>query len=161
MTERELRRTAVIIPPKGRAVLCVWAAVPGLLAAPFVFWQGILPGLVFAALWAVLVFLARCRACSFAALLTAQDLAVQAGIAFAVTVLGARTLTVYSGIVLPVRQVFPRRAVTGVQQLRTPLLRLAGASVLIISAPGSRMFLPAVPAAQAGALAHALAEELP
>ena len=135
MTERELRRTAVIIPPKGRAVLCVWAAVPGLLAAPFVFWQGILPGLVFAALWAVLVFLARCRACSFAA------------------VLGA-------GIVLPVRQVFPRRAVTGVQQLRTPLLRLAGASVLIISAPGSRMFLPAVPAAQAGALAHALAEEL-
>ena len=45
MTERELRRTAVIIPPKGRAVLCVWAAVPGLLAAPFVFWQGILPGL--------------------------------------------------------------------------------------------------------------------
>lgn len=61
---------------------------------------------------------------------------------------------------LPVRQVFPRRAVTGVQQLRTPLLRLAGASVLIISAPGSRMFLPAVPAAQAGALAHALAEEL-
>ena len=94
-------------------------------------------------LWAVLVFLARCRACSFAA------------------VLGARTLTVYSGIVLPVRQVFPRRAVTGVQQLRTPLLRLAGASVLIISAPGSRMFLPAVPAAQAGALAHALAEELP
>ena len=136
MTERELRRTAVIIPPKGRAVLCVWAAVPGLLAAPFVFWQGILPGLVFAALWAVLVFLARCRACSFAA------------------VLGARTLTVYSGIVLPVRQVFPRRAVTG-----APLLRLAGASVLIISAPGSRMFLPAVPAAQAGALAHALAEE--
>ena len=56
--------------------------------------------------------------------------------------------------------VFRHRAVTGVQQLRTPLLRLAGASVLIISAPGSRMFLPAVPAAQAGALAHALAEEL-
>lgn len=143
MTERELRRTAVIIPPKGRAVLCVWAAVPGLLAAPFVFWQGILPGLVFAALWAVLVFLARCRACSFAA------------------VLGARTLTVYSGIVLPVRQVFPRRAVTGVQQLRTPLLRLAGASVLIISAPGSRMFLPAVPAAQAGALAIRQTRQLP
>ena len=26
MTEQELRRTAVIIPPTGRAVLCVWAA---------------------------------------------------------------------------------------------------------------------------------------
>lgn len=143
MTEQELRHTAVIIPPKGRAVLCIWAAVPGLLAAPFAFWQGILPGLVFLVLWSGLVFGVRARACSFAA------------------VLGARTLTAYSGIVLPVRQVFPRRAVTGIQQLRTPLLRLAGASVLVISAPGSRMFLPAVPAAQAGALAHALAEELP
>ena len=142
MTERELRRTAVVIPPKGRAVLCVWAAVPGLLAAPFVFWQGILPGLVFCAVWAALVFLVRARACSFAA------------------VLGARTLTVYSGIALPLRQVLPRRAVTGVQQLRTPLLRLAGASVLLIAAPGARLLLPAVPAAQAGALAHALAEEL-
>ena len=77
------------------------------------------------------------------------------------TVIAPRPLAVYSGMVLPLRQVYPRRAVTGVQQLRTPLLRLAGASVLIISAPGSRMFLPAVPAAQAGALAHALAEELP
>jgi len=28
VTEQELRRTAVIIPPTGRAVLCVWAAVP-------------------------------------------------------------------------------------------------------------------------------------
>ena len=50
---------------------------------------------------------------------------------------------------------------TGVQQLRTPLLRLAGASVLLIAAPGARLLLPAVPAAQAGALAHALAEEAP
>ena len=108
MTERELRRTAVIIPPKGRAVLCVWAAVPGLLAAPFVFWQGILPGLVFAALWAVLVFLARCRACSFAA------------------VLGARTLTVYSGIVLPVLPTYvdvqpvPLYAITASARQRLP-----------------------------------------
>ena len=143
MTEQELRRTAIVIQPRGRAVLCVWAAMPGLLLAPFVFWQSIWAGGVFCAVWAALVFLVRARACSFAA------------------VLGARTLTVYSGIALPLRQVLPRRAVTGVQQLRTPLLRLAGASVLIISAPGSRMFLPAVPAAQAGALAHALAEELP
>ena len=143
MTEQELRRTAVIIPPRGRAVLCVWAAVPGLLLAPFVFWQSIWAGGVFCAVWAALVFLVRARACSFAA------------------VLGARTLTVYSGIALPLRQVLPRRAVTGVQQLRTPLLRLAGASVLLIAAPGARLLLPAVPAAQAGALAHALAEEAP
>ena len=143
MTEQELRRTAIVIQPRGRAVLCVWAAVPGLLLAPFVFWQSIWAGGVFCAVWAALVFLVRARACSFAA------------------VLGARTLTVYSGIALPLRQVLPRRAVTGVQQLRTPLLRLAGASVLIIAAPGARLLLPAVPAAQAGALAHALAEEAP
>ena len=143
MTEQELRRTAIVIQPRGRAVLCVWAAVPGLLLAPFVFWQSIWAGGVFCAVWAALVFLVRARACSFAA------------------VLGARTLTVYSGIALPLRQVLPRRAVTGVQQLRTPLLRLAGASVLLIAAPGARLLLPAVPAAQAGALAHALAEEVP
>ena len=143
MTEQELRRTAIVIRPRGRAVLCVWAAVPGLLLAPFVFWQSIWAGGVFCAVWVALVFLVRARACSFAA------------------VLGARTLTVYSGIALPLRQVLPRRAVTGVQQLRTPLLRLAGASVLLIAAPGARLLLPAVPAAQAGALAHALAEEAP
>lgn len=143
MTEQELRRTAIVIQPRGRAVLCVWAAVPGLLLAPFVFWQSIWAGGVFCAVWAALVFLVRARACSFAA------------------VLGARTLTVYSGIALPLRQVLPRRAVTGVQQLRTPLLRLAGASALLIAAPGARLLLPAVPAAQAGALAHALAEEAP
>ena len=143
MTEQELRRTAIVIQPRGRAVLCVWAAVPGLLLAPFVFCQSIWAGGVFCAVWAALVFLVRARACSFAA------------------VLGARTLTVYSGIALPLRQVLPRRAVTGVQQLRTPLLRLAGASVLLIAAPGARLLLPAVPAAQAGALAHALAEEAP
>ena len=143
MTEQELRRTAIVIQPRGRAVLCAWAAVPGLLLAPFVFWQSIWAGGVFCAVWAALIFLVRARACSFAA------------------VLGARTLTVYSGIALPLRQVLPRRAVTGVQQLRTPLLRLAGASVLLIAAPGARLLLPAVPAAQAGALAHALAEEAP
>ena len=143
MTEQELRRTAIVIQPRGRAVLCVWAAVPGLLLAPFVFWQSVWAGGVFCAVWAALIFLVRARACSFAA------------------VLGARTLTVYSGIALPLRQVLPRRAVTGVQQLRTPLLRLAGASVLLIAAPGARLLLPAVPAAQAGALAHALAEETP
>ena len=143
MTEQELRRTAIVIQPRGRAVLCVWAAMPGLLLAPFVFWQSIWAGGVFCAVWAALVVLVRARACSFAA------------------VLGARTLTVYSGIALPLRQVLPRRAVTGVQQLRTPLLRLAGASVLLIAAPGARLLLPAVPAAQAGALAHALAEEAP
>ena len=87
MTEQELRHTAVIIPPTGRAVLCVWAAVPGLFAAPFVFWQSIVAGAGFCLLWGFLVYCLWARACSFAA------------------VLGERTVTVYSGVALPVRQV--------------------------------------------------------
>ena len=130
MTERELRRTALIIPPRGRTVLCCWAAIPGLLAAPFVFWQSMPAGVVFCLLWAALVAVVYQRACSYAA------------------TLGAETLTVYSGIV------------KGLFRLRTPLLRLAGVSVVVITAPGTRLILPAVPAEQAAALTHVLAEEI-
>ena len=131
------------IPPTGRAVLCVWAAVPGLFAAPFVFWQSIVAGAGFCLLWGFLVYCLWARACSFAA------------------VLGERTVTVYSGVALPVRQVLPRRAVTSVRLLRTPLLRLGGVSLLIVAAPGAKLFLPAIPAQQAGLLAHILAEDAP
>ena len=141
MTEWELRRTALVIPPRGRAVLCCWAAIPGLLAAPFVFWQSLPAGVVFCLLWAALVAVVRVRACSYAA------------------ALGPETLTVYSGITFPLRRAVRRRAVTGLFQLRTPLLWLAGVSVVIITAPGTRLILPAVPARQAAALAQALAEE--
>ena len=113
MTERELRRTALIIPPRGRAVLCCWAAIPGLLAAPFVFWQSLPAGMVFCLLWATLVAVVYQRACSYAA------------------TLGAETLTVYSGIVFPLRRAIRRRAITGLFRLRTPLLRLAGVSVVL------------------------------
>ena len=141
MTEGDLLRTALVIPPRGRAVLCVWAGVPGLVCAPFVFWQSIAAGCIFCALWAGLVFAVWARACSFAALLTARDLAVQAGIAFAVT-----------------RQL-PRRAVTGVWMLRTPLLWLAGASVLLVHCPGGLLVLPGVPSVQADTLASILTED--
>ena len=143
MTEGELRRTAVIIPPRGRAVLCVWTAIPGLFAAPFVLWQSLPAGVGFGLLWGGLVYCVWARACSFAA------------------VLGSRTLTLYSGAALPLRQAVPRRAVTSVRLLRTPLLRLGGVSLLIVAAPGARLFLPAIPAQQAGLLAHILAEEVP
>ena len=96
MTEHDLLRTALIIPPKGRAVLCIWASVPGVFCAPFVFWQSLLAGCVFCALWAGLVFAVWARACSFAALLTAQNITVRAGIA------------------VPITRQLPRRAVTGV-----------------------------------------------
>ena len=63
MTEQELLRTALILPPRARAVLCVWAAVPGLLCAPFVFWQSLFAGLCFCAVWGLLVLAVRLRAC--------------------------------------------------------------------------------------------------
>lgn len=118
MTEGDLLRTALIIPPKGRAVVCSWASVPGVFCAPFVFWQSRFAGCIFCALWAGLVFAVWARACSFAALLTAQDLAVQAGIAFAVT-----------------RQL-PRRAVTGVWALRSPWAATVGRTDLTLTFPG-------------------------
>lgn len=37
MSEQELLRTALVLPPRARRVLCVWAAVPGLVCAPFAF----------------------------------------------------------------------------------------------------------------------------
>ena len=140
MTERELLRTALIIPPRAQAVLCLWAAVPGLLCAPFVFWQSVPAGVVFCLLWAALTAALRLRACSFAAALT------------------PRHLTVYAGIAFPVFRQVPRRAVTGVQLLRTPLLWLAEASVLVVRTPGTLLALPGVPAPQADALAALLAE---
>ena len=123
MTERDLLRTALIIPPKGRAVLCVWAAVPGVFCAPFVFWQSLFAGCIFCALWVCLVFAAWARACSFTAVLTARN--------------------------------------TGVWTLRTPLLWLAGCSVLVVHGPGVQLFLPGVDALQAQALAAVLMEETP
>ena len=136
MTEQELLRTALILPPRARAVLCVWAAVPGLLCAPFVFWQSLFAGLCFCAVWGLLVLALRLRACSFVAALSPRSLTVQAGIAF------------------PVLRQIPRRAVTGVQ-----LLRLAGASVLLVRCPGGLLVLPGVPSVQADALAAILTED--
>ena len=36
---------------KGVAVVCLWALALGAAAAPFIFWQSIGAGLVFAAFW--------------------------------------------------------------------------------------------------------------
>ena len=93
--------------------------------------------------WVCLVFAAWARACSFTAVLTARNTAVRAGIA------------------VPITRQLPRRAVTGVWTLRTPLLWLAGCSVLVVHGPGVQLFLPGVDALQAQALAAVLMEETP
>jgi len=131
MSEQELLRTALVLPPRARRVLCVWAAVPG---------QSLWAGAVFCAVWAALVALVRARCCSFVAALTADSVTVQAGVA------------------IPVLHRIPRRAVTGVQLLRTPLLWAAGCTVLLVRSPGLQLVLPGIPAAQATALAAVLME---
>lgn len=143
MTETELLRTALIIPPRARAVLCGWAGVPGLVCAPFVFWQGIPAGCVFCALWTALVFEVWVRSCSFAAFLTRKELVVQ------------------SGVAMPMTRQLPRRAVTGVSALRTPLLWMAGCSLLVVRSPGAQLLVPGVPTDEAQALAAALTKEVP
>lgn len=84
MSEQELLRTALVLPPRARRVLCVWAAVPGLVCAPFAFWQSVWAGTVFCAVWAAMVALVRARCCSFVAALTADSVTVQSGIAIPV-----------------------------------------------------------------------------
>ena len=141
MSEQELLRTALVLPPRARRVLCVWAAVPGLVCTPFAFWQGAVPGAVFCLVWAALTAFVWVRACSF------------------VAALHPRTVTVQVGITFPLLRQIPRRAVTGVQLFRTPLLWLTGCTVLIVRSPGLFLVLPGVPADQAAALAAVLMED--
>lgn len=143
MTHNELLRTALIIPPRCRAVICVWAAVPGLIVAPFVFWQSVWAGVVFCLGWAALLYGVWVRCISF------------------VATLGSRSLTVQAGVAFPVVRCLPRRSVTGVHLLRTPLLWMAGGSILLVRSPGVSVVLPGIPAQQAVQLATALTEDAP
>ncbi len=139
----DLRASAITPTPRGRAVLCVWAALPGLVIAPFVFWQGLGWGLLFALLWCGFVFAIWAQACSF------------------VASLGPRALVVELGIVFPVRRSVPRQSVTSSFRFSTPLLRLADACVLVLYTPGMSVMLPAIPCDAASALAAALLEHGP
>ena len=89
-------------------------------------------------MWAVLVFAVWVRACSL------------------VATLGSRTLTLYLGVAFPVERVIPRHSITSALIFRTPLLRLAGACVLLIFTPGMWAMLPGVPLEAADAISAAL-----
>ena len=66
-----------------------------------------------------------------------------------------------SGVAVPVTRQLPRRAVTGVWALRTPLLWMAGCSLLVVRSPGAQLLVPGVPTDEAQALAAALTKEVP
>lgn len=134
----DLAGSASTPTPRGRAVLCVWAAVPGAVAAPFVFWQGFGWGCIFCALWCLLVFGIWVRACSL------------------VATLDPCTLTLYLGVAFPMERVIPRNSITSTLIFRTPLLRLAGACVLVIFTPGMWAVLPGIPLQEADAIGAAL-----
>ena len=134
----DLAGSASTPTPRGRAVLCVWAAVPGAVAAPVVFWQGFGWGCIFCALWCLLVFGIWVRACSL------------------VATLDPCTLTLYLGVAFPVERVIPRNSITSTLIFRTPLLRLAGACVLVIFTPGMWAVLPGIPLQEADAIGAAL-----
>lgn len=131
MTNAASNSFAMVIEPRGRAVLCVWAALPGAALAPFMFWQGLAAGLAFCALWAALDFCIWARACSFVA-------AVEPGM-----------LEINVGIVFRTCRVVRQSGVSSALLIHTPLLRLAGASFLLVRTPGGAVFLPAVGQGQA------------
>ena len=134
----DVAASAVTPTRRGRAVLCVWVALPGVVAAPFAFWQGMGWGLGFCAVWCAVVFVVWVRACSL------------------VAALGRRTLTLYLGVAFPVERVVPRRSITSTFIFRTPLLRLADACVLVIFTPGMWLALPGIPLEEADAISVAL-----
>ena len=141
MSEQELLRTALVLPPRARRVLCVWAAVPGLVCAPFAFWQSV---------WAGAVFL-RCMggaggACPGALLQLCRrpDDRQRHG-----TVRGWLSL-----------------CCTASRAGRSPGCSCCaphccgrqGCTVLLVRSPGLQLVLPGIPAAQATALAAVLME---
>jgi len=112
-------------------------AARGAAGAVF-FWQGIGWGLVFCALWAGLDFCVWARACSFVASLSPQTLTIQVGITFCT------------------HRALPRRSITSVVYLVSPLLRLAGCGMLLAFAPGCWVALPGLSRADAQHLHAAL-----
>ena len=72
---------------------------------------------------------------------------------------GQHHVSAHWGILFPSVRRFPRRFVTGVHILETPLCRLAGVCVIMFSSSGAFLILPGFPIKQAQLVAHALTVE--
>ena len=120
---------------KGVAVVCLWALAPGAAAAPFIFWQSIGAGLVFAAFWLGLCLgwlPARCA--SFEGSVTLGEVRLSCGLLFKTS----RRL--------------PTRWVSASVRFSTPLLRLCRCCVLVLATSGALVVLPGLSDADADGL---------
>jgi len=120
---------------KGVAVVCLWALVPGAAAAPFIFWQSIGAGLVFAALWLGMCLgwlPARCE--SFEGSVTLGEVQMSSGLLFKTS-----------------RRI-PTRWVSASARFSTPLLRRCRCCVLVLSTSGTLAVLPGISDADADSL---------
>lgn len=128
-------------PPGGRAVMSVWLMIPGVLAAPFVFWQGLLPGLLFSAAWCLMVGYFFVRSSSVRAVVTPQVLQLTLGTAYRV------------------QRVLPVTSALSILTFETPLLRLVHTRLVIVFTPGFFAVLPAASQEQADALCRMLTHQ--
>lgn len=120
---------------KGVAVVCLWALALGAAAAPFIFWQSIGAGLVFAAFWLGLCLgwlPAHCE--SFEGSVTLGEVRMSSGLLFKTS----RRL--------------PTRWVSASARFSTPLLRLCRCCVLVLATSGALVVLPGISDADADGL---------
>ena len=130
------------LQPRGLAVLAVWCSLPGCLLSAFVFWQGVLAGALFLAVWvgsAVGLCLVR-----------GGSVRVRAG---------RGEIQVRAGVLFKTVKRLPARFVSGVGLFATPLLRWAGCRVLTAHSAGVTLVLPGLAGADADALAALLSGE--
>ena len=125
--------------PAGAKVVGLWVFLPGLVAAPFLFWQGFLPGAVFLCVWLV-----------FALLVVPARLGSTQGS------LSLGEMRLSQGILFKRRQRIPTRFVTGTSRLETPLLRACRCCVLLVYTSGTVLILPGIGADAADQLVRAL-----
>ncbi len=124
---------------RGVKVIALWLLVPGAVLTPFLFWQSFWLGLLFCAVWLFLCLVCLpLRLSSFRGSVSLGEVRVSRGILF------------------KTHRRIPTRFVTGVNRVRTPLLRAANCSFLIVYTSGTLLLLPAIGDDVADRLVHVL-----
>lgn len=124
----------------GALAVGIWWCLPGLALSPFVFWQSLAAGVIFALGWCGAALLTcRIRLGSLQGRLRAGELSVSRGVLFQTT------------------RRMPTRFISGVSRLETPLLRRFHASLVLVHSPAGTLLLAGLDADDARLLETALA----